>query len=686
MAKPTLLIADSDARSLGILELALRKAGFAIETADSGEQALDRIRAAKPDLAILDAALPGVKLCKTLRAEGAEVALLVIGADKAQAAKALDAGADDFLAKPIILKELSRRVHALLEQRQRPASGSEAMSGSLRELGLFDVFGALQAAGKSAIVHCEAYGRDARVFLDKGEIADAELGSLQGEAALWRLLTWESGAFRAEFAPFDREMRIEGGTQAALKRGLEQIERLGKATVELPMTTQLAVDYAKLAEALADLPDEVNGVMRAFDGKRTLREAVDLSPVDDLATLAVVRRLMDDGLLAAVGSTKQAIDAPKKPSLEQWLSTPPPPVAAKTLDEARAAAALVQELATVEAVEADRAQAQVVTDKIRVPVKPVPVLRFPPLRGVRRERLRREAEEARARIAAGNPVRLSHVVELPPRGEVEALDGARRMSPAVGDAAKKFAPDAPVARVVAGPVEAFPAQVPTPPIAPVAAATPPPPEPAAIVPGTPAPQAALPQKKKRWPLYTAVAAAMLLGAWLMRPQPQTDKKDAPWLPPKPAAAPVPEAPPQVPPVVATAVVAPPPPPPPPPEDGYAKALAEGDDLVKKGKYRAAIGRFQAAVKERPQSVPALLALGDAFLESDKPRSALQPLEAAAKLDARSSRAQLLLGTAYQSLGRNPQAVKAYQRYLELEPSGEFVKDVRLILANLKHSG
>ncbi|MCA1829799.1 MAG: hypothetical protein LC689_23015, partial [Myxococcales bacterium] len=63
-----------------------------------------------------------------------------------------------------------------------------------------------------------------------------------------------------------------------------------------------------------------------------------------------------------------------------------------------------------------------------------------------------------------------------------------------------------------------------------------------------------------------------------------------------------------------------------------------------------------------------------------------PLEAAVKLDAESGRAHLLLGTAYQSLGKNKAAARAYQRYIELEPSGEFVKDVRLILANLAHSG
>ena len=78
----------------------------------------------------------------------------------------------------------------------------------------------------------------------------------------------------------------------------------------------------------------------------------------------------------------------------------------------------------------------------------------------------------------------------------------------------------------------------------------------------------------------------------------------------------------------------------------------------------------------------LVALGDAWLEADRPRSAVEPLESAARLDAKSARAQLLLGTAYQSLGRKAEAPKAYRRYLELEPSSEYAKDVQVILANL----
>ena len=91
-------------------------------------------------------------------------------------------------------------------------------------------------------------------------------------------------------------------------------------------------------------------------------------------------------------------------------------------------------------------------------------------------------------------------------------------------------------------------------------------------------------------------------------------------------------------------------------------------------YRAALARKGAA-----QAF-------DAWLEADQPRSALEPLERAARLDPKSARAQLLLGTTYHSLGRIRDAVKAYRRYLELEPSSEFAKDVQVILANLGPAG
>ena len=251
-----------------------------------GVEALKRIHDSPPDLAVFDAALPskdGIKLCKALRADEklSAIPVLIIGTEKSQAAKAIEAGADDFLAKPIVLKELAQRAQMLIQRRQQNEAGSEApLTGSVRDLGLLDLFQRLLTAGKSAVVTCEAYGREARVWVKEGQVIDAEFGALQGDGAFWRLMTWESGSFRAEFSKVERELRIEGGTQKALVEAMRKVEEVAAAAGELPMTAQLAVDYAVLAEKLADLPDEVNGVIRCFDGKRTLRESLDQSPAE----------------------------------------------------------------------------------------------------------------------------------------------------------------------------------------------------------------------------------------------------------------------------------------------------------------------------------------------------------------------------------------------------------------------
>lgn len=676
MTKPLVLVADPDPRTLGILEAALRKAGFSVKTAGNGAQALERIRQSPPHLVVLDAK-DGVKVCKAIRAHPklSGTPVVILGSEKPAGVTAIEAGADEFLVKPVLLKDLASRARILIEQRRRRnATGEAALTGSMRELGLLDLFQQLLAGGKSAVVTCEAYGREARVWVHEGQIVDAELGPLHGEGALWRLMTWESGAYRAEFGTVEHDRRIEVGTEKALAAAMKKVEEIAEAAGELPMTSAFAVDYTVLGEKLAGLPDQVNDVVRCFDGKRTLRESLDLSPVDDVETLAVVRRLLADGILKAVESKKHAV------SLDQWLAgeaTPAPPV---SLEQARAAAALASEMAAAESVELQRARekeeaaaAAVAARPAPEPVEPVQVIHFPPLRGVRRERLRREAEEARARIGEGKPVRLSHVVELPARGEGEALGEARKMSEAVGEAAKQYAPDAPVARVAS-----TTATSPSPPTSVPEVVQ-------AIAPGTPPPDRVLEEaliqtvekkRRRRWPLYSGVALAMLVGAWFLRPQPLTEKKDARWLEtkaaPPPKAAPLPQ-------VAVNAVT-------PAAADAYERAMKEGNELFQRARWKASTIAFERAVKARPDSVTALLALGDAYLEADQPRSAVHPLENAATLDAKSPRAHLLLGTAYQSLGKNRAAAKEYQRYIELEPSGEFVKDVRAILANLPHSG
>ncbi|HEX9604729.1 MAG TPA: response regulator [Myxococcales bacterium] len=787
MPKQSLLVVDADPRSLRILEVALRKAGFAVTTAADGPEALRKVQRNPPDLVLCELNLPGqdgVALCRALRGDArlGGLPVLLMNADRAQPTRsaALQAGADDFLVKPLLIKELVARIRVLLAQREQARytqrGAAAALTGSVADLGLVDLFTSLENWQKTATVLCEAGdGRSARVWVRDGQVVDAEVDPVAGEAAFYRLLNWESGSFRVEFGPVDREARTEAGTQALLMEGMRRIDEMARVAEALPLSAVLGVDFPALAAQLAEMPDELNGVLRLFDGSRTVREVLSESPLDDLSTMAAVQRLMSDGVLvhgAAVGPARP------RPSLQQWLgSDPPPPRDPELAAAPEAAPALeVPPPLAADALEtppsgqpgaadpsnpeaAPRRLAAVATAGAAAAVKTarrIALFRYPPLRGMRRERLRRETEEARQAMTAGRPVRLTHVLELPPTpGGTDAMpQGARRMSVAVGEAAKRFAPDLPVARVVrpwiapgaspdleqpapadaaaeprgvarartgsddaasdeisaalADAVAVAAADTGAAPLDPKAQAVMNPgavterkggsavvlgalrPSPPVAAAPAPSSAAALDARSRTTHRRLAVAGVALVAlasaaVFVRRPhRAPAPPAEVPQATSAPAAAAAPAVPLPAPsaaeeraPALATSTVSTSADP-----GEYARALAGGETLLKRGKYRAAVAEFRKAVALRPDSVPALLALGDAFLEGDQLRNAVKPLQQAAQLDPRNARAQLLLGTVFQGLGREKEAIVAYKRYLELEPHGEFAGDVRAIVANL----
>lgn len=104
----------------------LRRDGFHVNAACDGhsavESALDGTR--EPDLILLDLMLPGLdglEVCRRLRSEGCERPVLILTArgQEADIVRGLEAGADDYLAKPFGLAELRARIHALLRRHRR---------------------------------------------------------------------------------------------------------------------------------------------------------------------------------------------------------------------------------------------------------------------------------------------------------------------------------------------------------------------------------------------------------------------------------------------------------------------------------------------------------------------------------------------------------------------------------------
>ncbi len=136
MAVTRILVVDDDPKILSLMRRGLAFAGYTVDLAPDGEQALARARDNPPALVVLDVMLPGMdglEVCRRLRAGEPNLAILMLtGKDRVPDRVAgLDAGADDYLIKPVSSGVLVAHINNLLRRSRTSRMRSDLKAKSL---------------------------------------------------------------------------------------------------------------------------------------------------------------------------------------------------------------------------------------------------------------------------------------------------------------------------------------------------------------------------------------------------------------------------------------------------------------------------------------------------------------------------------------------------------------------------
>jgi len=229
------LVVDDNALILDLLMKGLAPHCQTMAAAD-GADALLKIVDEPPDLILCDYRMPGLdgrQLYEKLRARQQTrlipFVFLSSRADMEEKLRPMVEGVEEFIVKPFFLKDVIRRTKKVidrlaLEKLQNRATRPGVIQGRLEEMSILDLMQSLEMGQKSCRLSIRHDGDTCEMFFTSGQCADAKLGSVEGEEAVYQAVRWPAGEFEIDFNSAASRSTISRTTTGLLMEALRLMD------------------------------------------------------------------------------------------------------------------------------------------------------------------------------------------------------------------------------------------------------------------------------------------------------------------------------------------------------------------------------------------------------------------------------------------------------------------------------
>jgi uncharacterized protein (TIGR02266 family) len=315
------LLAEDEALMAQMMADMLTEMQIAVSVAQNGREALRLANASRPDLILLDCMMPeldGFEVAAALKAnpETQDIPIIFLTArgrveDKI---RGLELGADDYLIKPVRREEMLARVRNVLRrlESRRAAAPAESslMRGRLEVMGLPNIFQVLEAERRTGTLRLNHDGRRGEILFLEGRVAYAVEGERQGEAAVYRMLAWDTGDFELEQTSGSgpASAQVTRSNQSLLVEGMRRLDELPSLREAIGAPEGPIRMFAVFREGLMrrTLPSGFHQLVALCDGTHRLPQLLEAGTLDEWTALTYLARFVKLGMLEHGVAAKRA--------------------------------------------------------------------------------------------------------------------------------------------------------------------------------------------------------------------------------------------------------------------------------------------------------------------------------------------------------------------------------------------